>query len=187
MATHGSDTIVVQATLTRADYARYFDIVGRRQSDWTSTAICAGAFFAAVPCALIFRRLSQAWTEDPADADLIGKLTLLAFLLGAAATVIALVVIRRRFIVQSIDGTLNAFGPKTATFDTEGVTLTGQIAESMWRWPAVSELTIAQDLLLIWVGTSVVMIVPTRHFGSDAARDAAIGFIRERLKIAANS
>jgi len=78
-------------------------------------------------------------------------------------------------------GTPNAFESKTAVLDRTGVTLTGQMAQAMWRWAAMSRFTSEKELLLIWIGQSATVVIPRRSFGSDSGWDAAKAFIRARL------
>jgi hypothetical protein len=58
-----------------------------------------------------------------------------------------------------------------------GVTLTGQISQTMWQWAAVSRFTSEKQLL----GQTAAVVIPCRSFASDSACEAAKAFIRARL------
>jgi hypothetical protein len=172
------DRIEVTFEMTAHDYARYFTIRGH-ESGWTNRLAYAGAFFSAIPVALIFRSIGVR-LSSPAAADLIGQFSLWSFLLGAFAIIIAGSLMCRIAIRKYLAGTPNAFESKTAVLDATGVTLTGQISQAMWQWAAISRLSSEKQLLLIWIGQSPV-VIPHRSFASDSACDAAKAFVRARL------
>jgi len=58
--------------------------------------------------------------------------------------------------------------------------------EARWRWAAVSHLTAQKGLLLVWIGSSAV-VIPDRSFASPGARDAAIAFVRAKLSEAGSA
>jgi hypothetical protein len=176
-----SDRIAVTYSLTADDYARYFAVLNRHRSGWANLSAYAAALFGAIPVALLFRSIGVRLSGNAAAADLIGKFSLAAFLLGTVAIVVAGLFMRRRAIHKHLAGTLNAFESKTAVIDATGITLTGQISQAMWRWAAVSRFTSERDLLLIWIGQSTAVAIPSRCFASSGARDAAKAFIRARL------
>jgi hypothetical protein len=173
------DRIALQVTMTRDDYASYFAIADRRNSGGSNLAWYAAAFFAAVPVAFFFESLGRGLVAASADAALIGKFSLFAFLFGALTMQLSVLIMRRLAVRRYVAGTLNAFEPKQVAFDTIGVTMTGGISEAHWRWAAISGLTAQRGLLVLWIG-SFAVIVPDRSFASAAARDAAIAFIRAR-------
>jgi hypothetical protein len=178
------DKITLQVTLTRDDYARYVAIADRRNSSWSNLAWYAGALFAAVPLAFFFESLGRGLADASADAALIGKFSLFAFLFGALTLQLAGLIMRRLAIRRYVAGNRNTFEPKQVVFDMIGVTMTGGISEYRWRWAAIGGLTTQRGLLVLWIG-SFAVIVPGRSFDSAAARDAAIAFIRARQSDAA--
>jgi hypothetical protein len=180
MADPSPDSMTLQTAMTPDDYARYFATM-RRPTDWTLTLLYAGAFFVAIPIALLFRLLGQHLALVAPDADLIGKFSLFAFLLGAMAIMLTGAIGGRLAFRNRIRGTLNAYEPKTVVLDTAGVTVTGQLSHTHWRWAAVSKLALEPGVILIWVGGSTPFVIPDRSFAGPAERDAAIAFIRARL------
>ncbi|MGB6395990.1 MAG: YcxB family protein [Bradyrhizobium sp.] len=112
---------------------------------------------------------------------MIGQFSLAAVLLGTVAMVIAGSFVRRIAVRRYLAGTPNAFESKTAVFDATGITLSGQISQTMWRWAAVSRFTSEKDLLLIWIGQSAGIAIPRRSFASNNACNTAKAFIRARL------
>jgi hypothetical protein len=180
------DKITLQVTLTRDDYARYVAIANRRNASWSNVAWYAGALFAAVPLALFFESLGRGLAAASADAALIGKFSLFAFLFGGLTMQLLVLILRRLAMRRYVAVTLNPLEPKQVVFDTIGVTMTGGISEYRWRWAAISGLTAQRDLLVLWIG-SFAVIVPGRSFDSAAARDAAIAFIRARKSDAASA
>lgn len=174
-------TITVQATMTRDDYASYFSVMQQRQASRKNSAGYAVVLFAAIPTALAGRALGLYFGSAPADADLIGKCSLASFLIGVFAIIVAGFITRRLAIRDQLGATLNAFAPKTVSFDATGVTMTGSVSESRWRWPAISGLTTQQGLVLVWIAGSSALAIPDRCFAGPAEREAALAYVRERL------
>jgi hypothetical protein len=179
MSVPAVDRIILQVTMTRDDYVRYFAIANRHNSDWLNLACYFGAFPAAIPLAFFFESLGRGLAAASADAALIGKFSLFAFLLGALTMQLLVLILRRLAMRRYVAVTLNPPEPKQVVFDTIGVTMTGGISEYRWRWAAISGLTAQRGLLVLWIG-SFAVIVPDRSFASAAARDAAIAFISAR-------
>jgi|SRR5450631_756603 hypothetical protein len=146
----------------------------------------AGALFAALPLAFFFESLGRGLAAASADAALIGKFSLFAFLFGGLTMQLAVLIIGRLALRRYVAVTLNPLEPKQVVFDTIGVTMTGRIYAYRWRWAAISGLTAQRGLLVLWIG-SFAVIVPGRSFDSAAARDAAIAFIRARQSDAASA
>jgi hypothetical protein len=181
------DGITLQATMTKDDYARYFAVMRRHKSSWTTWAFIVGAVFMAIPAALMFRSIGQHFSIASADAILIGTSSLFAFLLGVITVIFAGAIMNHLEIRNYVGETLNAFEPKTFVFDTSGVTAIGHVSQANWRWAAVSQLTVERGLMLVWIGGRTALVIPTRCFASPAARDAAIAFIQARLSEAASN
>lgn len=173
------DRIAVTFSMTADDYARYFEVMNRKHSGGF-VFLCCLTGFGAIPVALAFRWLELRLSGDAAAAEMVGRFSLLAFLLGIVAVITANIVAERNATGRYLAATLNAFESKTATFDARGMTITGQISQSMWQWAAVSRFTIQRGLFLIWIGSTGVAI-PTRSFASDDACEAAAAFIRAHL------
>jgi hypothetical protein len=181
MSEAAADRIAVTFSMTADDYARYFAIIGRQESRRTSLIAYVVALFAAIPVALALRSIAAHLSREPAAADLVGQLSLAAFLIGAFTMLAAGLCVRRIAVRQHIAGTLNAFSSKTAVFDTSGITLTGQISQAMWQWAAITRFTSHGGLFLIWVGQSAPLAIPASSFGGEEACKAAAAFIRARL------
>jgi hypothetical protein len=175
------DRIAVTFSLIADDYARYYAILSRRQSNWTNIFACVAALFSAIPVALTFRALGTRLSDYPEAADLIGEFSLAAFLLGTIAIVVAGFFPRKIAIRKHLTGTPNAFESKTAVIDAAGISLIGQISQATWRWAAISSFTSDRGLLLIWIGQSSAVVIPRRGFASDGAYDTAKALIRARL------
>ena len=167
--------------MTQDDYARYAAVMRRREASLTSTALYAGALLMAVPTALVFRSIGQHLASAPSDADLIGKCSLFAFMLGVLALVLAGAIARRLALRNYVKEALNALGSKTVILDATGVTVIGQVSQGSWRWAAISQLILERGLILLVIGGSYAFAIPDRSFEGQAARDAAIAFIRARL------
>jgi hypothetical protein len=175
------DRIEVTFDMTADDYARYFAMRSRHESRWINFIAYIAGLFSAIPLALLFRFIGARLSGDPVAGELIGQFSLASFLLGTVAMVIAGSFVRRMAIRKYLTGTPNVFESKTAVLDASGVTLTGQISQTMWRWAAVSRSTCEKELLLIWIGQSAAVVIPRRSFASDRAWEAAKAFIRARL------
>jgi hypothetical protein len=181
MSDAAADRIAVTFSIAADDYARYFAIIGRQESRRASLIAYVVVLFAAIPVALALRSIAADLSRQPAAADLVGQLSLAAFLIGALTMLAAGLCLRRIAVRQHIAGTLNAFSSKTAVFDTSGITVTGQISQAMWQWPAITRFTCHGGLFLIWVGQSAPLAIPSSSFAGEAARKAAAAFIRARL------
>jgi hypothetical protein len=175
------DSVVVTFNLTAADYATYFAVMYGQPSSRTAYIAYFAAFFAAIPVALVSRSLGFHLSNNAATADLIGRIGLVAFLLGVMSLIIAGIVGRQGEIGKLIAGSTDAFGPSTATFDQTGMTVTGSLSQSMWRWAAVKTVTCRGELLLVWTGPLRAVAIPLRCFADAAAFEAARAFIRARL------
>jgi hypothetical protein len=174
-----AEMIAVTFSMTADDYARYFAVMGRQGRPALIAYVVA--LFAGIPVALALRALAAHLTLEPAAADLVGQLSLAAFLIGAFTMLAAGLCVRRIAVRKYLAGTLNAFNFKTAVFDATGITLTGQISQATWRWAAATRFTSQSGLFLIWVGQSAPLVIPARSFGGEDACEAAAAFIRARL------
>src|SRR5690348_6569921 len=68
--------IELQAQLSQEDYAKYFAVVGKRQSDSVNFAIYVGAFFLAIPVALAARAMAALETSSPIAIEIAGRFSL---------------------------------------------------------------------------------------------------------------
>ena len=176
-----SQPIQLQVQLGPEDYARYFAIVGKRQSTWTNHAIYASAFFMAIPAALAGKALAALGTASPIAIDLVGRFSLLAFFAGVVTLTLAMWLIHRRAIAGALSAVPNAFDAKTVVLDEDAVSITGRLSQARWTWPAITRMTAEQGLLLFWIGSQDAMIIPDRAFANSAARDDTIAFARARI------
>jgi len=175
------DQLAVAFELTADDYRRAFAVARRRQSTAYGTLAYVAVLFAAIPVALAFRFVGKAMTGDGEAADLIGRCSLFAFLLGAVAMVVAGLLLNRKVLGLQLDKRLNAYASKTVIFDATGVTLSGQLSQANWSWAAISGISDERGLLLLWIGSHPVVVIPRGSLGDDGAREAAYAFIRARL------
>jgi hypothetical protein len=173
--------LTVAFEMTADDYRRAFAVANRHQSVPYGYLAYLAALFAAIPVALAFRFVGKGLSGDAAAADLIGRYSLFAYMLGAIAMVVAGLLLNRRAVARHLDKMLNAYAPKTVIFDAAGVTLTGQLSQASWLWAAISGVSDERGLLLIWIGSSPVVVIPRGSLGDDGAREAAYAFIRARL------
>src|SRR5450631_4447699 len=111
----------------------------------------AGALFAALPLAFFFESLGRGLAAASADAALIGKFSLFAFLFGGLTMQLAVLIIGRLALRRYLAGTLDAFEPRQVVFDMIGVTMTSNISEHHWRWAAINGLTAQRGLLVVWI------------------------------------
>lgn len=173
------ERIAVTFSMTADDYDRCFKIMNRkRRRDFF--LICCWVGFGAIPAAFAFRWLEMRLSGQTAVAEIVGVFSLLAYLLGIVTVLGAGLVAQNNASRQSVAATLNAFESKNATFDADGMTLSGQISQATWRWPAVTGIMRESGLFLIWIGATPV-VIPDHSFGSDAARATALAFIRARM------
>jgi hypothetical protein len=173
--------IQLQVQLGPEDYARYFTVVGKQQSTWTNLAIYAGAFFMAIPAALVGKALAALETANPVAIDLVGCSSLFAFFAGILTLTLAMWLVRRRAMAGMLSSTLNAFDSKTVVLDENDVSITGKLSQARWTWPAITRVTAEQGLVLFWIGSQNAVIVPDLAFASPEARNHAIAFARARI------
>ena len=173
--------IQLQVQLSPDDYARYFAVVGKRQSTWTDLAIYAGAFFMALPVSLAVEALASTESGSPFVVQLAGRYSLLAFFAGLITFGAALWIVRRRAIAGALSSVPNAFDAKAVVLDENAVSITGKLSQARWTWPAITRMTAEQGLVLLWIGSQNAVIIPHRAFASPEARDAVIAFARARI------
>jgi len=176
-----SQPIHLQVQLGPEDYARYFAIVGKRQSTWTGLAIYAGAFFMAIPAALAGKALAGLEIASPVAINLVGRFSLFAFFAGILTLILAMWLVRRRAITETLSSIPNAFDSKTVVFDDNDVSITGKLSQARWTWPAITRVTAEQSLVLFWIGSQNAVIIPDRAFASPEARNDTIAFARARI------
>jgi hypothetical protein len=181
-----ADRIAVTFNLTASDYISYFKAVNRSQRAGANSVAFFSAVLGAIPVGLAFRFIALQWPEGREAAEIVGRSSLVAFLLGAFAMIVAGSILRRIALKKHLAATPNAFEARTAVFDATGVTLTGQASETRWRWAAISRVTRERDLVLVWIGGSSAIAIPRRSFASPAARLAAEEFIKAMLLQAAS-
>jgi len=179
MSEPAPERIAVTFSMTADDYARYFEVMNRKYSRGFVLLCCLTAF-GAIPLALSFRWLELRLSGHAPVAEIVGLFSLVAFLLGIVTMIGTNLVAQKDATKRSLAMTLNAFEFKTATFNTSEIVVTGQISQSMWRWAAVSRFTIERGLFMIWIGP-ISVVIPSRSFASDEAREIAAAFIRARL------
>jgi len=173
--------IELQVQLSTDDYGRYFAIVGKRQSNLADFSIYVGAFFMAIPVGLAARAMTALETSDPIAIELAGRYSLFAFFAGLITLGLALSIMRRRAIAATLSATPNAFHSKTVVLDENAVAITGKLSQVSWAWPAISGVTAARDLVLLWIGPQNAVVIPDRAFASPEARDNAVAFARARI------
>ena len=173
--------IQLQVQLSPEDYARYFAIVGKRQSSWINLAIYAGAFFMAIPAALAAKALAALKTASPVAINLVGSFSLFSFFGGIITLILAAWLVRRRAIAEALSAVPNAFDAKTVVLDEDAISITGKLSQARWTWPAISRVTAEQGLVLLWIGSQNATVIPDRAFASPEARNDAIAFARARI------
>jgi hypothetical protein len=175
-------TLTVQ--LNSDDYGRYFALVGKRQSSWSNFIIFLVAAFSAILVALASRALASLETTDSAAIELVGRFSLFAYAVGVLALLLLSAIIRRRGIAAMLAGTPNAFEPKTVVIADDSVAISGQLSQVTYTWPAIGQLTVARELLCLWIGTQSAIVIPARAFATDETRRSAIVFIEEKIAAA---
>lgn len=169
------------------DYRRYFAVVGKRQSSWSNFIVFLVAAFSAILVALAFRARASLETSDPATIELVGRFSLFAYAVGVLALLLLSSIIRRRGITRMLAGTLNAFEPKTVVIADDSVSIIGKQSQVIYTWPAITQLTVARELLCLWIGSQSAVIIPERTFETEEARRAAIVFIEAKIAAANKS
>ena len=175
-------TLSVQ--LNADDYRRYFAAAQRRQSSWSNTVIFAIALFAAIGVALAFRAVASLETSDRAVIEIVGRYSLFAYALGVLVFLLVGVIVRRRSVSSLLAGTPHTFDPKIIVLDDEAVSITGKLSEVRWTWPAFTQLTVAKDLLCVWIGSQNGVLIPDRAFATEEMRKSVIAFVEAKIAAA---
>lgn len=173
--------IQLQVQLSQDDYAKYFAVVGKRQSDQINLAIYVGAFFLAIPVALVSRAMAAFETSSPTTIEIAGRFSLFAFVAGLLTFVLALWIIRRRWIANTVSAIPNAYESKTVTLDDSEIAITGKLSKTAWTWPAITHVSDEQGLVLFWIGPQNAVAIPDRAFADAAAKASAFAFARDRI------
>jgi hypothetical protein len=173
--------IQLQIQLNSDDYARYFAVVGKRQSTWPDFAIYTGAFFLAIPAALAAKALAALETHSPVAIGLAGRFSLFAFFTGFFTLTLATWIVRRRAIARALSAVPNAYDAKTVVLDENAVAVTGKLSQAKWTWPAISRVTAEQGLVLFWIGSQNAVVIPDRAFSDSDARNNTIAFASARI------
>lgn len=137
--------------------------------------------FAAILVALAFRALASFETSDPAAIELVGRYSLFAYAVGVLALLLVSSIIRRRGIASMLAGTPNAFEPKTIVIADDSVSIIGKLSQVTYSWPAIAQLTVARELMCLWIGSQSAVIIPERTFDTAEARKRAIVFIEAKI------
>jgi len=132
----------------------------------------------AIPAALAAEALAALETASPIAIDLVGRFSLFAFFAGILTLTLAMWLVRRRAIAGALSAVPNAFDAKTVVLDENGVSITGKLSQARWTWPAITGVTAAQDLVLLWIGSQNAAIIPDRAFADSDTRNKAIAFAR---------
>jgi hypothetical protein len=174
-------SIRLQVQLSQDDYAKYFAVVGKRQSDPVNFAIYIGAFFLAIPVALAARAIAAFETASPIAIEIAGRFSLFAFVAGLLTFVLALWIIRRRWIANTVSAIPNAYESKTVALDDNEVSITGKLSKMAWTWPAITHVSGEQGLVLFWIGAQNAVVIPDRAFADAAAKASVVAFARDRI------
>lgn len=175
-------SITLSFVIDASDYAQYAAVVKRRQQYQGRRAnfiAFLAVFFSAIPVALIFRFFSRHLA--PPIRDMIGWTSLLSFMFGAYAMVIAASLINRQTRKKALAENPVAFGARSVAFDSAGVALTSPKATARWQWAAIHGFTRERGMLLLWIGRASAVAIPVRSFENAGACEAAVAFIRARL------
>lgn len=174
---NGTDvgSITVSFAMNENEYARYAAAIKRRQPRWANFLAFVLVLFSAIPVALTFRFFARQ-SYVAAISDEIGLVSLLSYMVGAYAMMTAAFVIQRRTSKRTV-AAVRAYGTVTAVLDVAGVALTRQM-ESRWAWAAIQDFSREGGLLLLWIGPSAAIAIPSRSFETASACDAAAAFIR---------
>lgn len=181
MSDPAPERITVSFNLTADDYAHYAAAVDRRSRSWTAFNIFVATMFCAIPVALLFRWLAAQRIDDPEVIEMAGEYSLYAFGLAMLVTWIGSSlrtwIARRRYYRTAVQ----TAKPMTAELDHTGVTVISEGARGSYEWAEVSDCTLKQGLLMIWIATSTAAVIPTRSFGNEAASATATTFVRARI------
>jgi len=175
------ERISVSYKLTAAEYAGYAAAVTRRRRGWTPLTIFVASAFCAIPVALLFRALAAQRLYDPEAIRMAGNYSLYSFVLGFTTCWIGAALLgwieRRRYL----NTVVTSGEPRTAEFDRTGVAVIAKGARAIYEWTPLIRCSFERNLLLVWISPQSAVAVPGRCFGSEAARAAALAFIRARL------
>lgn len=80
---------------------------------------------------------------------------------------------------------LGLLGPTTVEADPERIVEKNALRETHVKWPAVERVDVDSGRVYVWTSAFSAMVIPARAFESDAARDAFVAAVRERIAGAA--
>ena len=171
-------------TLTPELLARYHAISQQRLSRAASKAMgwrgeamnFAVASMFALPIGLAFYALST-WTSHPADL----ASALIGFLAGGGMLLAALW--HRSFEIRHLlsQDSNPALLPYHAVIDSEQLRFTSPRADTVVRWPFVSQITLHPGMVILWVEPHHGFIIPSSAFANDAAVQAFLTFARDHV------
>ena len=174
-------------TLTPELLARYHAISQRRLSHAASKAMgwrgeamnFAVASMFALPIGLAFYALST-WTSHPADL----ASALIGFLAGGGMLLAALW--HRSFEIRRLlsQDSNPALLPYHAVIDSEQLRFTSPRADTVVRWPFVSQITQHPGMVILWIEPHHGIIIPISAFANDDAVQAFLTFARDRIDAA---
>ena len=164
--------------LSPNDYANYAEAIARRPRSWSEFYAWLVVVFSAIPAALLCRWLATRWLDHADAVELIGRFSLLAYALGIIAYRIAVEVMTHRARTRYAK-TIDA--PRTVEINGGGVTSSSEAAQCKWQWAAFNRCTFQRGFVLIWIGDASAVPIPARCFDGEAARGAALAFIRARM------
>jgi hypothetical protein len=160
--------------LTPDDYRQFYTSIGRRQGK-PPTWIYPAAIGASIPVAFILTSVTELRPFD------IGISYVLAFLCGMAAMIFVMRIaqlgaMRRLSAICTED-----WGRLSVTLDDEGVAAYGDGIMMQGRWPAVKDVTVEGEALIVWLGRLQAIRIPDRAFANVAERDAVMTLVRRRM------
>lgn len=175
-------------TLTPELLARYHAISQQRLSraaskamGWRGEALnfAVASLFALHVIWLAFYLLST-WTSHPADL----ASALIGFLAGGGMLLAALW--HRSFEIRRLlsQDSNPALLPYHAVIDSEQLRFTSPRADTVVRWPFVSQITQHPGMVILWIEPHHGIIIPSSAFANDDAVQAFLTFARDRIDAA---
>lgn len=161
--------------LTTEDYQQFYAVLGRRQGSKRPGWIYLVALSCSIPVAVV---LTYFTSYRPLN---IGLNYVVAFWLGTLAMNTAIYVMHSGMISR-----ISAIGTEdwkrfSVKVNDEGVAACGDGIMLKWQWPAVTDVTVEGEAVMVWFGRLQAVRIPDRAFADAAARDAVVALVRSRM------
>lgn len=110
------------------------------------------------------------------------QLVMVGALLGALATIIFYWFLFKRRSRSMADGRDAMIGDfNLAAYEAGGLQITGQHMQWSFDWTALVDVTQSSEIIAIWVGRTLAVILPVSVFADTQEKDQFVDFVNERI------